>query len=266
MKARLVLCPPDHFQISYSINPWMDVDNKSHHHIAVQQWNALKNKLKELDVEVLLIDPIENQPDMVFTANAGLVLKDKHIVILSNFKYDERKGEEIGFRSFFARHDYKVIQPNRHFEGAGDALFILDYIVCAHGFRSDYDAYAEISSLVGGPVIYVQLADSRFYHLDTCFCPLQDGDYMIFPGAFGEHSLEAIRVIKNAGGEEIIVPEDEALKFACNAVVIENNVVLPSGCPKTMEMLTDAGYIPHPVDMSEYLKSGGACKCLTIAL
>lgn len=263
---RIVLCPPDYYAINYSINPWMDVENKSHHHIAVQQWGDLKNKLKELGAEILLIDPVENLPDMVFTANAGLVLKDIHTIILSNFKHDERKGEEIWFRTFFARHDYRVIQPNRHFEGAGDALFLLDYVVCAHGFRSDYDAYAEIAHLISEPVIYVKLIDFRFYHLDTCFCPLGDGDYMIFPGAFDSHSLDAIRIVKNAGGEEITVPEDEALKFACNAVVIGDNVVLPSGCPQTMEMLREAGYIPHPVDMTEYLKSGGACKCLTLAL
>lgn len=264
MTTRLVLCPPDFFDISYSINPWMDLENKSNHQTAIQQWRSLDQKLKELGAEVLLVDPVENLPDMVFTANAGLVLKDAQVVVLSNFRHKERTGEETWFREFFTRHGYRVIQPLNYFEGAGDALFILDYIVCAHGFRSDFNAYGEIAHLISRHVINVKLVDSRFYHLDTCFCPLQNGDYLIFPPAFG--SLTGIRAIQQLGGREIAVPEDEALKFACNSVVIGNNVVLPSGCPKTMEMLVEAGYTPHPVDMTEYLKSGGACKCLTLAL
>ncbi|CAE7860245.1 PYRB [Symbiodinium microadriaticum] len=105
-----------------------------------------------------------------------------------------------------------------------------------------------------GKVVRAKLVDPYFYHLDTCFCPLNDeGDYLIYPPAFDAESLKAIREIGNI---EVQVPEDEAKQFACNAVVIDNNVILPWGCEETEAQLQGLGYETHglmmmPVDKQE---------------
>lgn len=256
-RHRIVMCPPDHYGINYSINPWMKIENGVDQVLAITQWNALHSKLHELGVEVLLVEPQPGLPDMVFTANAGLISGNDFV--LSKFKFPERTGEEIIFEQFFHNLGFNIRHISSAFEGAGDALYLGHRLIGGFGFRSTVEAYAEIT----GWSAIVNLVDSRFYHLDTCFCPLQDGKYMIFPGAFEESGLATIRSL---GKTEIEVSQDEAVKFACNAVVIGMDVVLPSGCPVTCNKLESQGYRTHPIEMSEFIKSGGACKCLTLSL
>jgi len=112
------------------------------------------------------------------------------------------------------------------------------------------------------PVLSLELTDDRWYHLDTCLFPLTPETVVYYPGAFDPY---ACRVITN-NFETIEVCEEEALRFACNAVVIEKKVVLPSGCPQLTWDLEARGYTVYSVDLSEFLKAGGAAKCLTLFL
>lgn len=254
-KMEFLLCRPQFYGINYSINPWMDITNDANQSKVVEQWNSLESKIKELGAQVRKVKPQKGLPDMVFTANAGLLLKTKQ-VILSHFTHPERNGEEKWFEEWFLANGYEVIKTDKFFEGAGDALYLGDKLIGGYGFRSDPDFYNSLTDLT------VKLVNPYFYHLDTCFCPLDNNDYMIFDGAFDSESLAKIRAL----GNEILVPEAEAKLFACNAVKIEKHVLLPAGCPVTMELLRAKGYTPHALEMSEFIKSGGACKCLTLAL
>jgi len=259
---RILICRPDHYDINYKINPWMNPDdNPSESEIAWVQWERLADKINCF-AEPVVLDGVKDLPDMVFTANAGLILKDKK-VILSHFKHEERNGEESHFKKFFEENGYEVLYPKSNFEGAGDALYLKDVLVGGFGFRTDESFYDEFFDELEN-VIKVKLVDPYFYHLDTCFCPLNDkGDYMIYPNAFELSDLKRIREIGNI---EITVPEEEAREFACNAVVIGDNVILPSGCEETEAQLQSIGFETHPLRMTEYIKAGGACKCLTLKL
>ena len=85
----LLLCRPDYYGIEYEINPWMSRGRQSDSHRAQRQWHELRELLSDqLSATVQLIDPKPGLPDMVFTANAGLVWKDQFIV--SNFRYEVR--------------------------------------------------------------------------------------------------------------------------------------------------------------------------------
>lgn len=259
----LVLCRPDFYGISYTINAWMSLSNQADRSIAIEQWDNLKDRIKEHGGETLFCPSKSGLPDMTFIANSGLVYKDKNMVVLSNFKHDERKGEEQHFLEWFLERGYIVKTVSLPFEGAGDALFLDKTLIGGYGFRSEVGVYDEIRQALGCPVVPVKLVDDRFYHLDTCFCPLDGMDYMIYPGAFDEVGLASIRAL---GGNEIVVPEVDAARFGCNAVCIGRTVILPDGCYETMQKLQQGGYKPVPVDMSQFIKAGGACKCLTLAL
>src|SRR5260370_24221369 len=87
---KLLLCPPEHYGIEYEINPWMDRAHNALPTLARSQWAALQHTLQSLGCEVELISPREKLPDMVFTANAGLVVGRKFI--RSNFRFPERRG------------------------------------------------------------------------------------------------------------------------------------------------------------------------------
>jgi len=259
----ILVCRPTYFGIDYEINPWMSKNSKTSKKIFLKQWDLLCKILKESGAKLNKILPQKNLPDMVFTANAGLYLKDTKTLVVSKFKHKERQGETKHFADYFENRGDKVVFTKCDFEGAGDCLFLGEHLVGGHGFRTDIRVYEEIKKYLEKETKTVRLIDPRFYHLDTCFCPLENMDYLIFPKAFEKESLGKIRKIK---GNEIIVPEEEAIHFACNAVQIFKTIIIPSNCPKTCEKLSKLGYTVIEIPMTEFLKSGGACKCLTLAI
>ena len=260
---KLLLCPPDFYGIEYEINPWMRRSRAALPAEAQAQWQGLRNTLISLGCEVELIPPQPKLPDMVFTANAGLVAGNQFIG--SRFRFPERRGEERHFEAWFAARGYEIVRPpdDLYFEGEGDALFSGDLLFCGYHFRSDIQSHEFVGEILRRLVISVELVDDRFYHLDTCFCPLADGSAMWYPAAFDEYGRRAIRQHLR---RLIDVSAAEAAAFACNAVVLGRDVVLPAGCPKLSAALEAEGYRPHSLQMTEFLKAGGACKCLTLFL
>jgi N-dimethylarginine dimethylaminohydrolase len=200
---------------------------------------------------------------MVFTANAGLAIGRKFIP--SNFRHQERAGEAPYFVRWMEERGYEILRlpENLYFEGEGDALFVGNALFCGYKFRSDIQSHRAVAEMLGCLVISVELVDPRFYHIDTCFCPLTGGGAVWFPAAFDEYGQRTIRDhIPNL----IDVVEEEAAHFSCNAVVLEREIVLPEGAPKLMKSLGKRGFNCHPLPMSEFLKAGGACKCLTMLM
>ena len=260
---KLLLCPPDHYGIEYEINPWMDRTHKALPALARAQWQQLHDTLQRLGAQIELIAPQQKLPDMVFTANAGLVAGKKFI--RSNFRFAERQGEAAHFEQWFGKQDYEVahLPEGLFFEGEGDALFCGEILFCGYRFRSDIRSHQIIGELLECLVISLELVDERHYHLDTCFCPLPGGGAIWHPAAFDEYGR---RVIRHHISELIEVAPEEAVRFACNAVVLDREVVLPEGCPKLCDALSQRGYHPHELAMTEFMKAGGACKCLTLFL
>ncbi len=260
---KLLLCPPDYYGIEYEINPWMSRSRGADIEATKQQWHGLHQKLVDLGCDVHLVPPRPKLPDMVFTANAGLTVGRKFIP--SNFRHQERAGEAPFFADWMEDHGYEVIwlPKDQYFEGEGDALFAGDALFCGYKFRTDVAAHRSVADILGCLVISVELVDPRFYHIDTCFCALPDVGAFWFPAAFDEYGQRAIRShVPNL----IDVVEEEAAHFSCNAVVLDRQVVLPEGAPNLMQSLGNRGYTCHPLPMTEFLKAGGACKCLTMFL
>lgn len=264
--SRLLVCPPDFFGIEYEINPWMRLSNRVDHEQAVKQWHGLMRVFEHgLGVTLERMTPVAGLPDLVFTANAGIVVN--RTAVVSRFRYPERQREEAHFEDWFRDHGYEMVtlEKELYFEGAGDLLGFQDCWFGGYRQRSEIRAFPILSERFHREIIPLELLDSRFYHLDTCFCPLSGGELLYFPPAFDWYGQAAIaeRVTTE---HRLAVPEDEALRFACNAVCTGNHVVLPSGCPTAERLLQDRGYHPHSVPLGEFMKSGGSAKCLTLAL
>lgn len=260
--ATILMCPPDFYGIEYEINPWMRRDIPSDDARSRQQWQALHDLLVGLGVDVQLMKPVQGLPDLVFTANAGLVWHD--VVYLSSFRHAARQGETPVNDEWFKVHGFRtVLMPaGMYFEGAGDALFCGDTLYAGYLVRSDATAMQWLGGEMNCRVLPLQLVDDRFYHLDTCFCPLDAQTAIYFPGAFDDYARRALAQVPHL----IAVDESEAARFACNAVVIGRDVVLNAGCPILEESLRGAGFTPHPTELGEFLKSGGSAKCLTLRL
>jgi len=264
--SRFLVCPPDFFGIEYEINPWMRLSNRVDHEQAVVQWHELMRVFEE-DLNVVLerMTPLPGLPDLVFTANAGVVVG--RTAVVSRFRYAERQCEEAQFENWFREHGYDVVRLDKKlcFEGAGDLLGFPECWYGGYRQRSDIRAFPVLSERFRREIIPLELIDSRFYHLDTCFCPLSGGELLYFPSAFDTYGRTAI-VERISEARRIAVPEEEALRFACNAVCVGKHVVFPAGCPTTERLLRERGYHTHAVPLDEYMKSGGSAKCLTLAL
>lgn len=261
---RILMCRPDYYGVEYEINPWMNIKLKVDHEAALKQWEDLYQTIKETGTTVYLVPPERGWPDMVFTANAGLFYEQK--IILSHFKYKERQGETSYFKNWFLQAGFHLINDKNpsaaFFEGAGDALSAGNKLFVGFGFRTERGFYEKATYLEQNKLIYCELNNPYFYHLDTCFCPLNENLALWYPDAFTKEAQTNIK--KHI--ELIAVNEDEAKRFACNAVVLGEYVILPNGCPAIANALKERGFIVHTTEMSEYLKSGGACKCLTLRL
>lgn len=264
--SRLLVCPPDFFGIEYEINPWMRLSNRVDHHRAVEQWYGLMHVFEQdLNVIVERMTPIPGLPDLVFTANAGVVVG--RTAVVSHFRYAERQREEAHFAEWFHAHGYDVmsLEQSLRFEGAGDLLGFPECWFGGYRQRSDIRAFPLLSERFRREIIPLELIDARFYHLDTCFCPLSGGELLYFPPAFDTYGQVAIGE-RISDERRIAVSEEEALRFACNAVCIGKHIVLPSGCPSAERGLQERGYQTHAVPLDEFMKSGGSAKCLTLAL
>lgn len=260
---QILMCPPDFYGIEYEINPWMSRSRQSDREQAEAQWAALRGILERCGAEVQILPPVEGLPDMVFTANAALMYGRR--AILARFRPEQRRGETPYVADWLAARGYDVesIPTEFAFEGAGDALFCGETLFAGYRIRSDARGHQLIAERLGCPVIPVELVNTRYYHLDTCFCPLDPETAIYFPAAFDSYALLAIRSrIPNL----IEVCEDEATRFACNAVVVGRTVVTNEGCPQLHADLAAHGFSPLETPLDEFLKAGGSAKCLTLRL
>jgi N-dimethylarginine dimethylaminohydrolase len=257
------MCPPTYYGIHYEINPWMNKARQADHALAVTQWTDLRDLLESTGAVTSEVEPIEGLPDMVFTANAGLVYHEQ--VILAHFKHPQRQGEEIHYRAWLESHGWRVISPpiNMFFEGAGDALFCGDTLYAGYRQRSDARGLQQIGEKLGVRVLPLELVDPYYYHLDTCFCPLAPGEAIYYPPAFDDY---AIRVLTENIPHLHAVADDEARSFACNTVVVGKTVITNTGCPDLHRLLKTLGYIAIETPLSEFVKAGGSAKCLTLRL
>ncbi len=263
-KPSFLMCPPDFYGIEYEINPWMSRRRDSIPEVAQRQWHALCETLTgPVGATVHLLEPVECLPDMVFTANAGLVWGETFIA--SNFRFAERQREAPHYEAWFVSRGYRVVHlPEEHsFEGAGDMLALGETLFAGYHFRSDIRSHTAVSDLLGSEVLSLQLVDKWFYHLDTCFCPLGAESAFYYPAAFDDY---ANRVIEARVDDPIAVSPGSARRFACNAVVVDRHVVLNTGCDDVVKELTLRGYTVHEEELSEFIKAGGSAKCLTLEL
>lgn len=267
MTARVLMCAPDHFDVAYVINPWMKGNvARCDPLLAMRQWQALDRAVGRVAI-VETVRAGAGVPDMVFTANAGLVLAGK--VVPAQFRHVERQPEQALFARWFEAHGYRLLRlpADICFEGAGDALFDRGQplLWLGHGHRSDERAAPLLAALLGVEVQPLRLVDPRFYHLDTCFCPLEGGELLYYPAAFdGDSRHEIERRIP--AGQRIEVSETDAAAFACNAVSIDREIFMNHASPDLLQTLAQRNYHVHLLPLSEFMKAGGAAKCLTLRL
>ena len=257
------MCRPDFYDVVYEINPWMHRALPADHDRANAQWENLVATLRVAGAEVEFQPPVPGLPDLVFTANAG-VLNDRQFVP-ARFRHPQRQGESAEDIAWFAAHGYQIdlLPEGRHHEGAGDALPFAGVLVSGYRIRSDIAAHLTISRILDVPVRSVELIDERLYHFDLTFCPLDNRRAIVAPLGWDRYGAKVVEALVP---EPLVLDADETFAFCANSVVVGTTVVMAS-CPVRIGRQLEAwGFDIVVCEVDEFLKAGGGCRCLTLAL
>ncbi|MEW1973896.1 MULTISPECIES: dimethylargininase [Microbacterium] len=269
---RYLMCRPEHFTVSYKINPWMEPAKPTDTAKAVAQWQMLHDLYLELGHEVELIDPLEGFPDMVYTANGGFVIDGRAYV--PKFRFVERAGEAPAFADWFRAGGFDTVEPEEVNEGEGDFLLVGDTILAGTGFRSTGDSHREVGEVFGREVVSLNLIDPRFYHLDTAISVLdpvegaanggpERANIAYLPGAFDDASRA---ILEERFPDAILVADADGAVFGLNSASDGYNVIISPRATGFEKQLRERGYNPITVDLSELLLGGGGIKCCTLEL
>ncbi|WP_363355050.1 dimethylargininase [Microbacterium sp. LMI12-1-1.1] len=267
---RYLMCRPEHFIVSYRINPWMEPANPTDTALAVRQWQALYDTYIALGHEVHLIDPIDGLPDMVYTANGGFVIDN--VAYGAKFRFQERVPEGPAFMDWFRANGFEVAEPVEVNEGEGDFLLVGDTILAGTGFRSTGDSHRELADVFGKEVVSLNLVDPRFYHLDTAISVLdpvegtggvEKANIAYLEQAFDERSQA---ILAERYPDAIRVADADGAVFGLNSASDGLNVIISPRAKGFEAQLRERGYNPVLVDLSELLLGGGGIKCCTLEL
>lgn len=258
---RFLMCPPIHFDVTYSINPWMEPDKPTDTPLAIVQWERLRSQLVALGHRVDVVTPRPGLPDMVFAANAATMVNGR--VLAARFRYPQRLEETPAYTAWFTEQGFPVRQASFINEGEGDLLPTGERILAGTGFRTDRRAHAEAAEYLGLPVVSLTLVDPYLYHLDTALAVLDHEEIMYYPGAF---SRESWAVLRELYPNAIRATRADAEVFGLNAISDGRNVVLPQQAIQLAADLRAAGFEPHGVDLTELLKAGGSAKCCALEI
>jgi N-dimethylarginine dimethylaminohydrolase len=258
---RVLMCRPEHFTVSYRINPWMYPENPTDTNLALSQWTVLYDTYQNLGFQVDIIDPLAELPDMVYAANGGFVLDG--IAYGAKFHHQERGPEGPAYMEWFRSQGFEVVEPVEVNEGEGDFLLVGDTILAASGFRSDTGSHQEIADIYGRDVVSLQLINPSYYHLDTALAVIDSTTIAYLPSAFDERSLG---ILRERYPDAIIATEEDAAVLGLNSFSDGHNVVIAQRATTFAADLADRGYNPIGVNLSELLLGGGGVKCCTLEL
>ncbi|MEV7346744.1 dimethylargininase [Streptomyces sp. NPDC093544] len=255
---RFLVCEPRHFAVQYAINPWMHPDTPVDVDLAQDQWQALIRAYRTHGHTVDAVEPVADLPDMVFAANSALVLAGR--VFGSYFHAPQRRPESTAYETWFKAAGFDVYRPESVCEGEGDLIPVGRFVLAGTGFRTTREAHHEVQEFFGVPVISLQLVDPHFYHLDTALFVLDDENICYFPEAFSPGSRE---VLARLFPDAVLATREDAMAFGLNSVSDGRHVFVSPHAEALAGRLADHGYVPVPVDLSEFHKAGGGIKCCT---
>lgn len=261
---RYLVCEPRHFAVQYAINPWMRADVPVDTALAERQWETLMGTYRAHGHTVETVPPVPGLPDMVFAANSALVVGGR--VFGSRFHAPQRRPESTEYETWFKAAGHDVYRPESPCEGEGDLVPAGRFILAGTGFRTTPAAHREVQEFFGVPTIGLQLVDPYFYHLDTALFVLgespETGEAHIayYPGAFSSGSRE---VLRRLFPDALLATREDAMAFGLNSVSDGRHVFVAPQASGLIAQLSAHGYVPVPVDLSEFHKAGGGIKCCT---
>jgi len=222
-------------------------------------------------------------PDIVFVANGGLSLPrlSKPTVILPWMKYPQRRAELPFLKEMFKELKVRTVEfPGSAlapFEGQAELKWFCGgtKAICAYGYRSTLETFRILDRLfkklysaegLDAPqLLVVPIASFDYYHLDVGMLEYDDTKCIVHKDAFSPTSIKKMRDFL---GSENVTVLDTKDTFCLNAVVDGGRLIThrltESGLKDRLETITGKKVVE--IDTTEFEKSGGSVRCMTLDL
>ena len=257
---------PDHFRVAYAINPFMHLDDQPDPGATHAQWDAMVAGIEAAGGSVHVLGQRADSPDMVYAMNLGLPLRAENgdVAVLSHMRYAERRQETATAEAWFSEQGFATRAIGAHGVGAhfeaGDAFAWRGDLVVGFGPRTERLALKHLAVELDVRVQGLRIVHPALYHLDLSFCPLDDERAMVCPAAF---TTASARRLLDLVPDPLVLTEAEALTFCANSIVLGRTVLMPA-CPGRVRNRLEAwGFEVVVVGVEEFVKGGGAIRCLT---
>ena len=259
---RYLMVVPEHFRVDYAINPFMDTSDQPDPARTRGEWEQIRTAIEDAGADAAVLSQLADAPDMVYAMNLGLVVGDR--AVLSHMRYPERRMETAAAARWFGASGLALTTigsggVGAHFE-AGDAFPWRGDLVVGYGPRTEELALKHLAAELGITVRGFRITHPGMYHMDLSFCPLDDRRAMVCPAAYDADSAGALLDLVP---EPLVLSEDEALTFCANSIVVGRTVVMPACPDRVRGQLVEWGFDVVVVEVGEFLKGGGAIRCLT---
>jgi N-dimethylarginine dimethylaminohydrolase len=294
---------PAHFSVQGGANPHTRTRWGTRRHVdrarAIEQWQRLRDTLRDLGARVVVVPPDPAQPGLVYPANAGFLSDvdgerphaDKTFY-LSNL-LPTRAGEKDHYRRVLEAEGFRLAEfDERHrFEGEADFFPVGDAyaFTCGrlerqrfvpalrfppwrrvYGFRSDARLEPQLSAIVDPkPVHRFELVLEAHYHGDTALCAFGPRREHLLAYVDALAPSDRARLVQCFTDDAVIPLEQaDARRYAANSYTLttggESFLVMPGGVSeRLLEQIRERDVTPVVVDVSEFLKKGGgSVKCM----
>ena len=224
-------------------------------HRAREQHAAFERTLESLGCDVRRLPPNPDLPDAVFVQDTAIVLNE--IAVLARPGAVSRRPEVTSVAEALAAHrPLRSIEAPGTLDG-GDIVRLARDVFVGQTARTNADGVRQLRNLLR-PFGYTVhgMAVTGCLHLQSAVTPIADRGLLvnrawIDPALFGD--VEVIDI-------------DPSEPFAANALRVGDDVVYPTGFPRTRARLAALGLQVVDVDLSELAKAeaGVTCCCLLV--
>ncbi len=223
---------------------------------ALLQQNQYAEALEKSGVRTVICPAHERFPDGCFPEDTHLIVKEA--VIRLNPGATSRRDEPESLREFLPKDRPYLKLPGVLSIDGGDILQVGQKIFVGLSKRTQPEAVDFLRSLLmpdGYEVIDLPVAEGL--HLKSGLTALSETAFVALPSFSSISKIQAIGVL-------FTVPESEVL--AANILPINQNVIIPPGCPQTRAFIekSSPGKTVIEVDTSEFNKIDGALTCLSL--
>lgn len=222
--------------------------------LALRQWEAYVQVLREHDWHVVPVPPAPECADSVFVEDA--VLMYRNVAIITRPGALERRGETSAVESVVEALGCSInrIREPGTLDG-GDVLKVDDTLYVGRGGRTNGEGIRQLRAIVeplGATVVAVPL--TKALHLKSAVTALPDGTIIGYLPVIDDVSMFSrfVSMPEEAGAHVVHLGDDRLLMAA--------------DCPRSAALLTDLGYRPVEVDISEFVKLEGCVTCLSVRL